>query len=468
MSKLPHSLNDAVEELVDVFVGYESAPQDFKIGAESEKFGLVGEELTPLRYGEPPTVSRVLQALHRDHGWECVRDLKDGPVLALKREGASITLEPSVQLELSGAPHETLHGVWEEQRQHLEELRPISEEMSLQWITLGFHPFATLSELDWVPKLRYPIMRDYLPAQGSGGLDMMQRTATVQVNLDWSTEVDCARKLRVAQRSAALIQAAFANSPFEQGQEWSGLSRRGEVWRHMDPRRSGMIRPLWEQGGGYADYIRWAAQAGMFLFRRDGRAVKNTGQSFVDFLENGYQGFQATREDFELHLSTLFPEIRLKNTIEVRPNDGLNPSLAMSVVALWTGLLYDEEATKKADDLLEPLQFDEVQEARAEMVRSGPLAQLGGRDGWDWLEDLATIARGGLKARGCRSTSASRSAAVDESIYLGPAEEIIDRRQTPAELLKQRIAAAPAELSWRQKVARCASIDWEQETAQFN
>ncbi len=422
------------EELAQVIAQHEKPPSEFRIGAENEKFGVHEESGAPLSYGGDFSVCRVLTHLEEEHGWQPIRETSDGPVLALRRGDANITLEPSVQLELSGRPLPDLHAVRDEQNEHLRELSRVSKEMKIAWLGTGFHPLCRLDELPWVPKQRYPIMREYLPKMGSGGLDMMQRTATVQGNFDWSSESDAMKKLAVALGISPLLQAWFSNAPFSEGKAHGAFSRRGDVWRHMDPTRSGLIRPLWgDRETRYEDYVEWSLDAGMFLFWRDGRSVKNTGQSFRSFLSDGYEGHTATLADYKLHLTTLFPEVRLKNTLEVRSVDALPPALAMASLAVWTGILYDEVALDRARELVSELSFEGVEAARPGFVERGLHAELCGHQGFQWAERLAEIAGEGLRRRGRFDERGA-----DESIYLEPATEILATRVLPAEAALER------------------------------
>jgi glutamate--cysteine ligase len=406
----------------------ERSPDSFLIGAESEKFGVHQTTGRPLDYGGDYSVCRVLSYLADNHGWSPIRENPDAPVIGLSRGGASITLEPSAQLELSGAPLSDLHQVDAEAKSHLDEIRPISEELNLVWLGTGFHPLAKLSELTWVPKQRYPIMREYLPKMGSGGLDMMQRTATVQGNFDWQNEADAMLKMRVALKLSPLLQAWFANAPFSEGKKADSLSMRGNVWRHMDPSRSGLIAAFWDGEVSYETYVEWALDAGMFLFRRDGKTVQNTGQTFRAFMKDGFEGHQATLADFRLHLTTLFPEVRLKNTLEVRSADHVPPPLASAALAVWTGLLYDHAALNQAAELTADWQFANIEAERPELIRRGLHAPLAGADGFSWAEKICEIARGGLSRRGRKNDRAE-----DETIFLRPAQEILETRVLPAE-----------------------------------
>lgn len=425
-------------ELGKLFATYERKPEAFLIGAESEKFGVHQGTGAPLGYGGDFSVCEIFGELEAKYAWEPVTEGEKGPVIGLRRGGASITLEPAAQLELSGEPMSDLHQIATEAYGHLEEIREVSEKMGIAWLGVGFHPLARLEELPWVPKQRYPIMRQFLPRQGSGGLDMMQRTATVQGNFDWSSEEDALRKMVVALKLSPLIQAWFSNAPFKEGKISPLLSERALVWRHMDPARSGLIEVLWNSPKPrYQHYVDWALKAGMFLFRRSGQVVANTGQSFQDFLENGYEGHQATLEDWKLHLGTLFPEVRLKNTLEVRSVDSLPPPLAMASLAVWTGVLYDDQALSEVEELLREFRFAEIEAARGELIARALHAPLVGHDAFYWAEKVLESARGGLQRRGRKNQHG-----FDESVFLEPALEILEARRVPAERIVERYQAS--------------------------
>jgi glutamate--cysteine ligase len=259
---------------------------------------------------------------------------------------------------------------------------------------------------------------------------MMQRTATVQVNYDYDSEADAMRKLVVALKLSPLVHAMLANSPFREGKTTGSLSERGDVWLRMDPTRSGLIPQLWDTPSPrYDDYVEWSLDAGMFLIWRDGEAIRNTGQTFRDFLAHGYQGHRATVSDFRLHLSTLFPEIRLKNTLEVRPLDALPMDLSISALAVWTGILYDQTALEEAAELCAPLDYATVERARPELTRRGLAANvLAGRQSWNLGEQIIEISRRGLLGR-----------ARGEEVYLAPLIELVEARKTPADVLIERV-----------------------------
>ena len=313
------------EELLVPFVSAQKPEQ--KLGAEMEKFGVTGDG-TPIDYDGPAGVLRFFEELQREGHWEADRELAGGPILALLKDGASITLEPGSQFELSGAQHDSVHQVADEIVAHMGELAPLSRKLGVRWLGLGFHPFAKRADYKFVPKKRYAIMREYLPTRGSLALDMMLRTSTVQVNFDYVSEKDAMKKLRVGQALAPLTTALFANSPFYEGAPFGGKSYRAKVWLDMDPDRSGLLPRLFEDDASYGDYVQWALDCPMFLVKRDDRFLANAGQSFRDFWKNGFEGERATQGDWQLHLNTLFPEVRLKRTIEVRGADSQNAANA--------------------------------------------------------------------------------------------------------------------------------------------
>jgi glutamate--cysteine ligase len=416
-------------------------PERYRIGAEAEKFGVDAATGAPLAYEGDRSVLAVLEHLVERHGWTPDRETPDGPLIALNRAGASVTLEPGGQLELSGAALPNVHLICAEAAGHLAELRDISNELGVVWLGIGFHPFATQAELSWVPKQRYAIMRRYLPARGHNGLDMMRRTCTVQANFDYESEEDALRKLRVSLRLSPLVTAIFANSPFKEGRLWGGLSYRAKVWLSVDPDRQGLVPEVLERGRRFQDYIEWALDAPMFLIKRDNQVVENTGQSFRSFMKHGFAGHRPTAKDWETHLNTLFPEVRLKRTLEVRGADSLPGPLVCSLPALWTGLLYDAKALDEADELtasftaaeLEALRPAVAEKALAAPFRGAPLADLAQR--------LVDIAAGGLERRRRLNRNGK-----DERIHLAKLAALVDKGQSPADVLVEGLGNDDADV----------------------
>lgn len=435
------------DDLLQVFHHSEKPKESWCIGAESEKIGLLRDTGSPLPYSGVgvASVEELFARLQARFGYEPYREHEGGPLLGLHKERRSITLEPGAQFELSGAPWGSLHDVAKELEQHWVELSPISDELGIAWLGIGFHPTAKLHELPWVPKERYPVMKEYLPKGGARAHDMMQRTATVQANFDFSSEEDAMRKLLVSLRLSPIIQAMTANSPFIEGRVSERLSERADVWLNMPKDRSGLIPALWENRTiGYRDYANWALDAGMFLFKRGERTFKNTGQTFRSFMRDGFQGEIAHSSDWILHLNTLFPEARLKNTLEVRSCDMQNAELLCAVPALYTGLLYDEPALARAEQLARTLSLQGVTQARPSLLRLGLAGDIGGTAVRGLAEQLLDIAQGGLRRRGLVHEG------QDESKYLTPLRRLLDLGQNPAQAVTQGLKigdpVSPAEV----------------------
>ncbi len=426
------------EQLSGYFRRAEKPATAWRLGLEAEKFGLHQSSLAPAQYDGASQIAGVLGWMQSTMGWSPITETPDGPLLALRRDGASITLEPGAQLELSGAPWRTIHEAAAEYDQHLAELRRVREHFGIGFVHLGFHPLAKLEELPWVPKRRYPVMRAYLPTKGRRGLDMMQRTATVQVNLDYESETDAMRKLRTLLRLTPLFQAMTLNSPFIEGQRSSRLSERLDVWMNMDPTRSGLIQQLWSvDEPSYDHYVQWALEAGMFLVVREGRVFANTGQTFRDYLANGFEGLRATEDDWTLHLGTLFPEVRLKSTIEVRCCDALPPQLAPAVPALCVGLMYDSTALDQATELAARVPTDGATSLQRQVCSRGLDATLDGERLQQHCLRLLEVARAGLARRGHLDETGH-----DETHYLDGLQALVERGVTPAEAWIEQVERA--------------------------
>jgi glutamate--cysteine ligase len=396
-----------------------------------EKFGLLESTRRPLPYEGPQSVLRVLQYLAEHHGWVPEREHEGGPVIALDRAGASVTLEPGGQLELSGAQSESVHQVCAEIRTHLRELEPVSRALGVRWLCVGFHPLASRADFTWVPKQRYGVMREYLPTRGGHALDMMLRTCTVQVNLDYASEADAMRKMRVALALAPATTAMFANSPWKEGAPHGGLSYRGRVWLDVDPARTGLVPGLWKRAARFEDYVEWALDVPMFLFKREGHAVYNTGQTFREFWKRGFEGHSPNGEDWKVHLNTLFPEVRLKKTIELRGADVQSIELACALPALWTGIFYDEKALAEAEALVDGWTYDEIADLRLRAWRDGLRAGLRGRPLAEIAERVVDIAEGGLERRAIVDPASWK----DERQHLSRLRRLVGEGRTPADVL---------------------------------
>ncbi len=419
------------DDLLVPFVEACKPRENWRIGPEMEKFGVLDETLGPIPYAGERSVLRILEHLAAAHGWAAERELKGGPVIALVRAGASVTLEPGGQLELSGAQSDNIHQVCAELRGHMREIGPVSRAMGVRWLGVGFHPFAAREAFDWVPKQRYRIMREYLPQRGGHAVDMMLRTCTVQVNLDYANEADAMRKMRVALALAPTTTAMFANSPWKEGRPHGGVTYRGRVWLDVDPDRSGLLPMLWKRDSGFDDQVEWALDVPMFLFKRAGHAIANTGQTFRQFMTSGFDGHSATLEDWRLHLNTLFPEVRLKRTIEIRGADVQSTDMACALPALWTGILYDDRALAEAEALVEGWTHDEVAESRSTVWREGLRTVFRGRPLAEVAERLVSIADGALERRGILDPASGK----DERVHLTRLRKLVGSARCPADAL---------------------------------
>ncbi len=422
------------------------------LGTESEKFGVFAESAKPVSYdGQACGILNFFEELCDRYGWQPISEKPDGPIIALERLGpngrtASVTLEPGAQLELSGAAVETVHEVATELEQHLAEIGPSSAACSVSWLAAGYHPVATQAQLPWVPKSRYAIMREYFPTKGTRGLDMMRRTATVQVNLDYVDEQDAMRKLQLGLKLAPVATAIFANSPFSEGRIHANKTERGAVWLDADPDRTGLLPQMWAPKAGFRDYVEWALDVPMYMFKRPGptgepTAVINTGQPFRSFWQDGYEGHRATLEDWHTHLATLFPEARLKSTVELRSADSLPQPLLCALPAFWAGLLYDQTALTAAEELVADWTFEQVQAARPDIARRAVGAELAGRPLRTVAEQVVSLSLEGL-ARRANLDEQQR----DERIFLEPIAELVQAGRSPADLLLEQLDPNAADL----------------------
>ena len=425
---------ESKDDLLFIFRDAEKPVDQFRIGAEMEKPGVFTGSAAPLPYEGEKSVLRVLEELETNHGWKADRETVGGPLIALLRKQASVTLEPGGQLELSGAPMFNVHEVCAEFREHMTELKAISDKLGLVWLGIGFHPFAARADLPWVPKSRYKIMREYLPTRGAHAVDMMLRTSTVQANYDYANEADAMQKMRVSLKLSPLTTAIFANSPWVEGAPHGGVSYRAKVWLDVDPDRSGLVEPLWRAGAGYADYAEWALDVPMFLVKRDGKILPNTGQTFRSFWKDGFEGMKPNQGDWQMHLNTLFPEVRLKRTIEVRGADAQCARLACALPALWTGIFYDQVSLDEADAMTKDWKFAEVNATRSSLWQSGLKTKFRGKSFRDLAVELLEISERGLARRARLSPNGK-----DERVHLVPLKELVLAGKTPADFLLEQV-----------------------------
>src|SRR5687767_9919810 len=422
------------ENLLAPFVRGEKPESAWRIGTEHEKFVYRREDHRAPSYEEPGGIRDLLAELTA-FGWKPVEE--GGKVIALSGEDGNVSLEPAGQLELSGAALENLHQTCAEAGRHLDQVKQVGDKLGLGFLGLGMWPDKARSDLPVMPKGRYKIMLNYMPKVGSLGLDMMLRTCTIQVNLDYESEADMAQKFRVGLALQPLATALFANSPFTEGKPNGFRSFRSHIWSDTDPDRTGMLPFVFEDGFGYERYLDYALDVPMYFVYRDGRYIDVAGRSFRDFLAGrlpALPGEKPMVSDFTDHLSTLFPEVRLKSFLEMRGADGGPWSRICALPAFWVGLLYDEAALAAAWDEVKAWSIEERQRLRDAVPKLGLKSTTPGGESLHALgERVLTIAESGLNARARLNASGD-----NESGFLDPLREVLASGKTPAERLLDR------------------------------
>ncbi|AWW74247.1 glutamate--cysteine ligase [Erythrobacter sp. KY5] len=409
----------------------EKPKADWRIGTEHEKFVYhTGDKHAP-SYDEEAGIRDILMSL-REFGWEPIEE--NGHVIAMKGADGTVSLEPAGQLELSGAPLENLHETCNETGRHLAQVKKIGERCGVGYLGLGMWPDKTREELPVMPKGRYKIMMNHMPKVGNLGLDMMLRTCTIQVNLDYSSEADMVKKFRVGLALQPLATALFANSPFTEGKPNGYLSYRSHIWSDTDPHRTGMLPFVFEDGFGYERWAEYMLDVPMYFVFRDGKYIDAAGLSFRDFMDGKLSvlpGERPTASDWWDHLSTAFPEVRLKSFLEMRGADGGPWSRICALPALWVGLLYDQGALDAAWDLVKDWTMEERETLRTDAPKLGLAAKIpGGGTMQDLGREALRIAHSGLAARGKLNASGD-----NETGYLETLDEIVSTGKVPAQRL---------------------------------
>ncbi len=407
------------------------APEDWRIGTEHEKLVYLCPSLRRAPYEGDHGIGAILSGLVSRFGWQPIEE--DGQPIALSLEGCSITLEPGGQLELSGAPLKTIQETCAEVHTHLAQVKEVIGPMDNGMIGIGFEPKWPRAEIPWMPKGRYAIMRKQMEAKGKLGLDMMLRTCTVQVNLDYESEADMVKKFRVGLALQPVATALFANSPFTEGKPNGFLSYRSHIWTDTDPDRCGILPFVFEDGMGFERYVDHVLDVPMYFVYRDGRYIDASGQSFRDFLDGrlpALPGEKPKTGDWADHLSTLFPEVRLKRILEMRGADGGPWKSLCALPALWVGLLYDRTALDAAWDLVKDWTLEEHNYLRAEVPRQALHTPFRGKSLNVVAREAVEIAAQGLKAR--RRLDGQGD---DESHFLALLRSRVEREKSPAEYL---------------------------------
>jgi glutamate--cysteine ligase len=424
-------LIEHVGQLAEPMAKGEKPADRWRIGTEHEKLVYRRKDHHAPSYDEPDGIRDLLLALG-EFGWQPVEE--GGKVIAMAGSDGTVSLEPAGQLELSGAPLENLHQTCAETGRHLQQVKAIGERTDTGFLGLGMWPDKRRDELPIMPKGRYDIMLRHMPRVGSLGLDMMLRTCTIQVNLDYSSEADMAQKFRVGLALQPLATALFANSPFTEGRPNGFLSYRSHIWSDTDPHRTGMLPFVFENGFGYERYVDYMLDVPMYFVFRDGRYIDAAGQSFRDFLKGALPalpGELPRMSDWTDHLSTAFPEVRLKSFLEMRGADGGPWNRICALPALWVGLLYDQAALDAAWDLVKGWDMEGREVLRSAVPKRGMDAPLpGGGTLRDIAGEVVAIARAGLTARARLNASGD-----NETIHIAPLEEIVASGKVPAQRL---------------------------------
>lgn len=422
---------ERLDQLLEHFERGAKPRSAWHIGTEHEKVAVDRRTGRAVPFSGGRGVEAVLRQLAERFGWEPHEER--GRVIALSRPGGDITLEPGGQLELSGRQCATLHEAAAELDEHVREITAVGDGLDIAFLGLGIQPISTVEEIEWVPKARYGIMGPYMLRVGRLGQRMMKQTATVQVNLDYESEADAMRKMRVAMGLGPVINAIFASSPISDGRPNGFLSYRGHIWTDTDPARCGMLPFLFEPRASFAAYVEWALDAPMYFVKRGGDYRDMTGIPFRRFWRDGAAGLRATVGDFALHLSTLFPDVRLKTYIELRTTDGQPPEAALALPAIAKGVLYDDDCLFAAWDLVKDWSWEERLRLRDDVHRAALRAPLRRYQVQDVARELVAIAEEGLRRQACRDQRGQ-----DERVYLEPARDVVQRGKTLAENLLER------------------------------
>ncbi|MEQ8290855.1 MAG: glutamate--cysteine ligase [Roseovarius sp.] len=407
--------------------------EDWRIGTEHEKFGYCKDSLKPLPYAGERSILAVLEGLRDLHGWAPVEE--NGKLIGLEKDGANVSLEPGGQLELSGAPLESIHETCDEVNAHLADVKSIADKVGVGFIGLGAAPEWSHDQMPMMPKGRYKLMTEYMDRVGSMGKSMMYRTCTVQVNLDFSSEADMVQKLRVALALQPVATALFANSPFFEGKPNGHKSWRSRVWRDLDPDRTGMLPFVFDEGFGFEAWAQYALDVPMYFVYRDGKYIDALGQSFRDFLKGelpALPGETPTLSDWADHLTTIFPEARIKKFMEMRGADGGPWRRLCALPAFWVGLMYDQSSLDAAWDMVKDWDSDTRDALRIAASEQALQAEVNGLRMHDLAREALAISEAGLKAR---ARPGAGGMIADETHFLNALKESVETGQVPADEL---------------------------------
>ncbi|MBI1977838.1 MAG: hypothetical protein HYS55_03700 [Candidatus Omnitrophica bacterium] len=418
----------SIDDLHGYFHRFAKAPGEERVGIECELFGVHKDTGESLPYSGLLGIERILDELVYEFGYEPIRE--GDHTIALQKGGTVISLEPGGQIELSAEPVRNIHEVKAQLDDFFFELRTIAHFIGpIEWITFGIHPFTSLRKIEWIPKRRYRIMAKYLGRRGRKAHDMMKRTATNQVNLDYASEEDAIQKMRLSLAITPIAAAMFANSSISQGKLSGFASERLNIWRYTDPERCGLVLNLTCENCTFQDYLNYVLDVPMMFLVRDGKWIVTRNLTFRRYIERGYQGIQSTEADFELHLSTIFTDARFKQYLEIRGMDGQRSHLIPAVSAFWKGVLYDEEARKQAAKIVKRFRETDLKKLYRQIEHLGFRAKIRGERVLDLARELVRISEKGLARQRAWNTNSQ-----NEAIYLEPLkEEILAKGKTPGE-----------------------------------
>ena len=425
---------ESKNQLIDFISSGEKIIKDFKIGTEHEKFAFKLKDKKPVFYEEEGGISDLLLKLV-DFGWDPIYE--NNNIIALSRAneigGGSITLEPAGQFELSGAMLNTIHETHDELLNHKNQISKITKNIGIDFLALGFAANWSREDMPIMPKSRYKVMRNYMPKVGNHGLDMMLRSSTAQVNLDYSDEKDMIKKFRLSFLLQPIATALFANSPFNDGSLNGYKSIRSEYWKNTDQDRTGILPFVFDDNMSYEKYVDYALDVPMYFINRNGKYIDLAGKSFRDFMDkkiDSVKNYDATIDDWELHLTTIFPEARLKNYIEMRGADAGNIDHICAISAYWVGLIYDNQALSDALELTKNISVEELIELRNRVPKEGLNCSVGKNNIYKLALDSIKLSKEGLKRR-----NKLNKKECDESIYLQYLEDIVINNESPADKL---------------------------------
>ncbi len=420
---------ESKQQLIDYIASGSKPKNEWTIGTEHEKFVYCVDTQKPVPYHGERSINAILNALKKEFDWEPI--MEGDYIIGLKKDGQSVTLEPGGQLELSGAMLKTLHETCAESNSHLRQAQAVSEKLGINYIGMGFNANTKREDVPIMPKGRYKIMREYMPKKGNLGLDMMLRTCTIQVNLDYASEADMVKKFRVSLALQPLATAIFAASPFTEGKPNGFQSYRSHIWTDTDPDRCGILPFVFEDGMGFEAYVDHVLNVPMYFVNRGSDYHDVSGKSFKDFMNGSLEGFEGeipTIKDWEDHMSTLFPEVRLKKFLEMRGADGGTWSRICALPALWVGILYDDQALDEAWDMIKDWTAEEHQTLRDNVPRDALNVPFRNTNVQGLAKQMLDISVGGLERRAYLNNSGD-----DERVFLTSLYETVESGKTTAQ-----------------------------------